>query len=49
MMQPVKRLAVYLSVLVVLVISVSAGWVAVNWPNWCRRLQWCGENFPHSH
>jgi hypothetical protein len=36
------------SLLLVLIVSVSAGWVAVYWPDYCRRLQWCGENFPHS-
>jgi hypothetical protein len=30
----------------VLAFSVAAGWIASDWPSICRRLQWCGEQFP---
>jgi hypothetical protein len=42
----VKRLVVYVAVAAVLAVSLAAGWVAADWPDWCKRLQWCAQNFP---
>jgi hypothetical protein len=42
----VKRFVVYAAVLVVLAVSLAAGWIAADWPSWCKRLQWCASNFP---
>jgi hypothetical protein len=46
MIRRVKRVLVYVAVVVVLVVSLAAGWVAADWPQWCRRLQWCVSSFP---
>jgi hypothetical protein len=41
-----RRFAAYLSMIVVLAFSLAVGWIAADWPSWCRHLQWCGEHFP---
>ncbi|HTP39993.1 MAG TPA: hypothetical protein VMI92_10510 [Steroidobacteraceae bacterium] len=41
-----RRTAVYLAVVAVLVVSLLAGWVAADWPRWCVDLQWCLPGFP---
>jgi hypothetical protein len=46
MMHAMRSLAVYLTVLILLAVSVAAGCVASDWPNWCHRLQWCAADWP---
>ncbi|MFT3906304.1 MAG: hypothetical protein QM718_08375 [Steroidobacteraceae bacterium] len=36
-----RRFTVYLTVVVVIAISLVAGWIASDWPVWCARLGWC--------
>jgi hypothetical protein len=45
-MRRVRRLKVYIAVVVVLAVSLAIGWVAADWPQWCGRLQWCDSHFP---
>jgi hypothetical protein len=42
-----RRAKALLCMVVVVAFSLAVGWLAADWPSWCRRLQWCGENFPH--
>ena len=46
MIPPMRRVGAYLCMTAVLAVSLAAGWIAADWPAWCRRLQWCGEQFP---
>jgi len=36
-----RRLAVVVSVVLLLALSLSAGWIAADWPHWCRMLGLC--------
>jgi hypothetical protein len=36
-----RRLAVYLSVIGLVAVAVAVGWIASDWPHWCRVLHWC--------
>jgi hypothetical protein len=42
----VRRAGVYIAVVMVLAVSIAAGWVAADWPYWCHHLQWCAPTFP---
>jgi hypothetical protein len=39
-----RRLAVYLTMIALLAVSLGAGYVASDWPNCCRRLGWCATH-----
>ncbi|MGH8142758.1 MAG: hypothetical protein ACREU2_09610 [Steroidobacteraceae bacterium] len=41
-----RVLAVYLTLLVLLVASVGAGFIASDWPRWCTRAHWCSGQWP---
>jgi protein-S-isoprenylcysteine O-methyltransferase Ste14 len=43
-----RSLAVYLTLLVLLAVSIAAGFIASDWPRWCRWLGWCAANWPPS-
>ncbi|MGH8253412.1 MAG: hypothetical protein ACRES2_05175 [Steroidobacteraceae bacterium] len=36
-----RRLAVYLSLIALLAVSLAVAWVAADWPHCCRMLGWC--------
>ena len=36
-----RRAAVVLTVLALLVVSIGIAWVAADWPHYCRMLHWC--------
>jgi len=46
MIARMKRFAVYLTLMLLLAVSIAAGWVAADWPRWCRQAQWCDQSFP---
>lgn len=41
-----KRFAVFLTLILLLAVSIAAGWIAADWPRWCQRAQWCDPDFP---
>jgi hypothetical protein len=41
-----RSLAVYLTLLVLLTVSIVIGFIASDWPDWCRRFNWCAANWP---
>jgi hypothetical protein len=36
-----SRLAVLLIVAALVAVSLAVGWIASDWPHWCRYLGWC--------
>jgi hypothetical protein len=40
-----RRLAVYLTLVVLLAVSLAAGYIASEWPRYCHRLGWCSDRF----
>jgi hypothetical protein len=44
-----RTLIVYLAVLTVLAVSIAIGFIASDWPRWCRIAQWCAANWPPGH
>jgi len=36
-----RRVAVYLTVLLLFIAAVAIAWVAANWPHYCHQLHWC--------
>ncbi len=45
-MGAMRSLAVYLTLLILLVASIAAGVIASDWPSWCRRAHWCEADWP---
>jgi hypothetical protein len=43
-----RVVAVYLIVLVLLAISIAAGYIAADWPHWCRMMHGCQSGWPPS-
>lgn len=41
-----RVLAVYFTLLILLTVSVAAGYFASNWPQWCHSLNWCDAGWP---
>jgi hypothetical protein len=41
-----RALVIYLVVLVLLVISLGTGYIAADWPRWCRSWHWCAPDWP---
>ena len=37
---------VYLTLLVLLLISAAAGYIAADWPSKCHAHHWCAAGFP---
>jgi hypothetical protein len=46
MMKSMRALVVYLTLLVLLALSIGAGVIASDWPHWCSRWHWCSTNWP---
>ena len=46
MMTGMRTLAVYLTLLALLLVSLAAGFFAADWPQWCRREHWCAPDWP---
>jgi hypothetical protein len=44
-----RSLAVYLTLLVLITVSIGIGFIASDWPHWCRWAHWCGANWPAGH
>jgi hypothetical protein len=44
-----RALAVYLTLLLLVLVSLGAGYLASDWPSWCRRVHWCAPDWPHRH
>ena len=44
-----RSMAVYLTLLVLLIVSIGAGFIASDWPRWCRMLQWCAADGSLGH
>ena len=36
-----RRLAVAVSLILLLALSLGAGWIAADWPHWCHTLGLC--------
>jgi hypothetical protein len=36
-----RRVFVYLAFVILLTLSLGAGWLAANWPRQCQALGWC--------
>jgi hypothetical protein len=44
-----RSLAVYLTLLILLTVSVWIGVIASDWPRWCRWAHWCAANWAPGH
>jgi hypothetical protein len=44
-----RSLIVYCTVVLVLVISIGVGFIASDWPRWCRMAQWCAASWSPGH
>jgi hypothetical protein len=44
-----RAVVVYLTLLILLALSIGAGYVAADWPYWCVRWHWCAEDWPLRH
>jgi hypothetical protein len=45
-MIPMRTVAVYLTLLLLLLVSIGAGIIASDWPQWCARWNWCAPDAP---
>jgi hypothetical protein len=36
-----RRVAVYLTLITLLIVALGAAWLATDWPHWCRVLHCC--------
>jgi hypothetical protein len=41
-----RVLRVYLTLLILLAVSIGAGMIAADWPSWCHARHWCAAGFP---
>jgi len=41
MIRNMRRLMVFLTLIALLVVSLAVGWIAIDWPQWCRMLKLC--------
>jgi hypothetical protein len=48
-MSHMRSIIVYLTLVVVLAVSIGVGFIASDWPRWCRMLQWCSPNGSLGH
>jgi hypothetical protein len=46
MMRGMRVLTDYLTLLLLLLVSVGAGFIASDWPQWCSRAHWCSGEWP---
>jgi hypothetical protein len=43
-----RTLRVYLLLLLLLGVSLGAGFFAADWPMWCSRAHWCAPGWPEA-
>jgi hypothetical protein len=36
-----RRSVVFLALIALLIVSLAVGWIATDWPHWCRMLKLC--------
>ena len=41
-----RTLAVYLVLVLLVLVSLAAGFFAADYPQWCRREHWCAADWP---
>jgi hypothetical protein len=41
-----RTFRIYLLLLLLLLVSLAAGFVAADWPTWCSRAHWCAPGWP---
>jgi hypothetical protein len=41
-----RAVVVYLTLLLLLALSIAAGYIASDWPRWCAGRHWCDEGWP---
>ena len=41
-----RTLAVYLTLLALLLVSLATGFLAADWPTWCGRVHLCAPGWP---
>jgi hypothetical protein len=41
MIRNMRRLVVFLTLIALLIVSLAVGWIATDWPHWCRMLNLC--------
>jgi hypothetical protein len=41
-----RAVRVYLTLLLLLLVSAAAGIIASDWPSWCHAHHWCAAGFP---
>jgi len=41
-----RAVVVYLTLLLLLALSIGAGISASYWPHWCGRWHWCAQDWP---
>jgi len=46
MMTVMRAVVVYLTVLLLLALSLGAGIIASDWPHWCARWHLCAAGWP---
>jgi hypothetical protein len=46
MMNPMRAVVVYLTLLLLLALSIGAGFIASDWPHWCAWAHWCAQDWP---
>jgi hypothetical protein len=46
MMGLMRAVVVYLTLLLLLALSLGAGFMASDWPRWCSRLSLCTPGWP---
>jgi hypothetical protein len=46
MMNAMRAVVVYLTLLLLLALSIGAGFIASDWPHWCARAHWCAQDWP---
>jgi hypothetical protein len=46
MMTAMRAVVVYLTLLLLLALSLGAGIIASDWPHWCARMSLCAAGWP---
>jgi len=44
-----RSMTVYLTLLLLLTLSIGIGVIASDWPRWCSWAHWCAANWPAGH
>jgi hypothetical protein len=48
-MLAMRSAVVYLTLLLLLALSIGAGLIASDWPHWCRLAHWCAADWHPGH